>query len=126
MYERRVDLRVVMAVSSGEQTGQPMRLNGTVLPGSWSKTGKATWVLGVPLAESPETVHTGLYVLMVVQGEDRSRRIASAFFRCVRLNNCVGPAGARESNRVYRHGFLCAAHFGVCFRGLASRHRTAS
>jgi hypothetical protein len=83
VYERRVDLRLVMAVSSGEQTGRPMRINGTVLPGGWSKTGKATWVLGVPLAGSPENVQSligknghftletfdaGSYVLVVVQG----------------------------------------------------------
>jgi hypothetical protein len=83
LYEKRVDRRVVMAVSGDGQTGRPMRINGTVLPGGWSKTGKATWVLGVPLAGSPEnlqsligrnghftleTFDAGSDVLMVVKG----------------------------------------------------------
>lgn len=81
LFQKERDLRVVLAVIGGEQTG-PLRLTGTVLLDR-SKSDKAIWALAFPLAGSPEnlqsivdkdghfrleTVDGGLYLLAVAQG----------------------------------------------------------
>jgi hypothetical protein len=81
-----------MAVSGDEQTGRPMRVNGAVLPGGWSKTGKATWVLGVPLAGSPENLQSligknGHFTLVYMGYENAPVVIDSASKACQKPEN---------------------------------------
>ena len=81
IFQQERDLRVVLTVIGGEQTG-PFRLTGTVLLDDRSKSDKAIWALAFPLAGSPEnlqslvdkdghflleTVDGGLYLLAVAQ-----------------------------------------------------------